>query len=267
IGAGDELLAAPSLRPARVRGIQALKEQAERVSGVARVALNLRGVAPAALARGTALGTPGAWALTAAGEVRLGGPAAGARPPRELVLHIGTARTTARVRVLGGAAARLALDRPLPLHVGDRVLLRMPGAVPQPTAGASRPSWPAVTGATVLDVAPPPLRGRGAAAAAGGELESWPAVPGAAGPLRRPRLAGPGGLTGVPWGCPRARRRSRGTGWPTRRTGRRCAAAWRTWPPRTPPGTRWRQGCRWTRPAPRWGWPTAAWSRRWPRGS
>ena len=189
IGAGDELLAAPSLRPARVRGIQALKEQAERVSGVARVALNLRGVAPAALARGTALVTPGAWALTAAVDARLAVPAAAARPPRELVLHIGTARTTARVRVLGGAVARLALDRPLPLHVGDRVLLRMPGAVPQPTAGASRPSWPAVTGATVLDVAPPPLRGRGAAAAAGGELESWPAVPGAAELLRRHGLA------------------------------------------------------------------------------
>src|SRR5499426_3730187 len=76
IGAGDELLAAPSLRPARVRGIQALKEQAERVSGVARVALNLRGVAPAALARGTALVTPGAWALTAAVDVRLAVPAA-----------------------------------------------------------------------------------------------------------------------------------------------------------------------------------------------
>src|SRR5262249_48954570 len=96
IGAGDGLLAAPSLRPARVRGIQALKEQAERVSGVARVALNLRGVAPAALARGTALVTPGAWALTAAVDVRLAVPAAAARPPRELVLHIGTAPTTAR---------------------------------------------------------------------------------------------------------------------------------------------------------------------------
>src|SRR5215468_5050559 len=146
IGAGDELLVAPSLRPARVRGIQTLKEQAERVSGAPRA-------------------------------------------PLELTLHVGTARTTARVRVLGGPVARLALDRPLPLHVGDRVLLRMPGAVPQPTAGASRPSWPAVTGATVLDVAPPPLRGRGAAAAAGGELESWPAVPGAAELLRRHGLA------------------------------------------------------------------------------
>jgi len=82
IGAGDELLAAPSLRPARVRGIQTLKERADRVSGVARVALNLRGAAPAALARGTALVTPGAWTLTATVDVRLAGPVAAARAPR-----------------------------------------------------------------------------------------------------------------------------------------------------------------------------------------
>jgi selenocysteine-specific elongation factor len=189
IGVHDELLATPSLRPARVRGIQTLKERAERVSGVARVALNLRGAAPAALARGTALVTPGAWALTATVDVRLAEPAAAARPPRELVLHIGTARTTARARVLGGPAARLALDRPLPLHVGDRVLLRVPGAAPRGPAGNGRPIWPAVTGATVLDVAPPPLRGRGAAAAAARELASWPAVPGATELLRRHGLA------------------------------------------------------------------------------
>jgi selenocysteine-specific elongation factor len=188
IGAGDELLATPSLRPARVRGIQALKEQADRVSGVARVALNLRGAAPAEMARGTALVTPGAWALTATVDVWLAGPAA-AGPPRELVLHIGTARTTAKVRVLGGPAARLALDRPLPLHVGDRLLLRVPGAAPRAPVGNGRSSWPAVTGATVLDVAPPPLRGRGAAAAAARELASWPAVPGAAELLRRHGLA------------------------------------------------------------------------------
>jgi selenocysteine-specific elongation factor len=189
IGAGDELLAAPSLRPARVRGIQTLKEQAERVSGVARVALNLRGAPPAALARGTALVTPGAWTLTATVDVRLAGPADAARAPREVVLHIGTARTTARVRALGGPAARLALDRPLPLHVGDRVLLRVPGAAPRAPAGNGRFSWPAVTGAIVLDVAPPPLRGRGAAAAAARELASWPLVPGAAELLRRHGLA------------------------------------------------------------------------------
>ena len=188
IAAGDELCAAPSMRPVRVRGIQSLKEPAGRVSGVARVALNLRGADPAALARGTALVTPGAWTLTAVADVRLSVSAAVARPPRELVLHIGAARATAKVRVLGGAIARLTMGRSLPLHAGDRLLLRLPGAAAR-EPGSGRPAWPAVTGATVLDPAPPPLRGRGAAAAAARELACWPAVPGAAGLLRRHGLA------------------------------------------------------------------------------
>src|SRR5579859_7072883 len=249
IGIHDELLAAPSMRPARVRAIQTLKEPAERVSGVARVAVNLRGVAPAALARGTALVTPGAWALTAAVDLRLAVSAGAARPPRELTLHIGTARTTARVRVLGGAAARLALDRPLPLHVGDRVLLRVPGAAASSPPGSGRPSWPAVTGVPrppPRASLPPGRRCRARHRCCGGT--AWPGAP-----------------TCGRWASPRARRRSRGTGWPTRRTGRRWVTGWPGWPPRTPRGTRWHPGCRWTRPAPSSGWPTGGWSRRSPR--
>jgi selenocysteine-specific elongation factor len=60
------------------------------------------------------------------------------------------------------------------LHVGDRILLRDPGA-----------ATPLLIGATVLDVAPPPLTRRGAAAAASRELAAWPEVPTAADLLRR----------------------------------------------------------------------------------
>ena len=70
--------------------------------------------------------------------------------------------------------ARLTLRDPLPLHVGDRVLLRDPGS-----AGVT------ILGATVLDVAPPALARRGAAAAAGRELAAWPELPAAADLLRR----------------------------------------------------------------------------------
>jgi selenocysteine-specific elongation factor len=70
--------------------------------------------------------------------------------------------------------ARLTLHDPLPLHVGDRLLLRDPGS-----AGL------AILGATVLDAAPPPLARRGAAAAAGRELAAWPEIPAAADLLRR----------------------------------------------------------------------------------
>jgi selenocysteine-specific elongation factor len=58
------------------------------------------------------------------------------------------------------------------------VLLRDPGSR---LAGA----WPRLAGAVVLDVAPPPLVRRGAAAATARQLGSWPDMPGAANLLAR----------------------------------------------------------------------------------
>jgi selenocysteine-specific elongation factor len=104
------------------------------------------------------------------------------RLPPELTLHIGAARVVARVRMLGSHIVRLSLAHPLPLHVGDRVLLRDPGAAADHADG--RP----IFGATVLDVTAPRLRGRGAAAAADRELASWPDRPEAPDLLRRHRL-------------------------------------------------------------------------------
>jgi selenocysteine-specific elongation factor len=202
IRAGSELLLAPSLRPVRVRGVQSLKESTGQVSGVARVALNLRGVDASALARGMALIEPGQWALTSSADVRLGPAADGRRPPRQLTVHIGSARTMAQVRELGPLIARLTFTGPLPLHVGDRLLLRDPGAAGAAALAASgrppgtftRASWPALVGATVLDPAPAAFRGRGSAARAGRELAGWPGLPGAAELLRRHRLLRAGDL-------------------------------------------------------------------------
>ncbi len=217
IAAKQELLLTPSMETVRVRGIETLKQPAGRVSGVARVALNLRGAERLSPARGMALVEPGRWTMAAVLDVRLA--AAGGRPPRELTVHAGAARTTARVRPLGGLIARLTLDEPLPLHAGDRLLLRDPGsataafarraegaAAGRPGAGPSgpgRPSWPPLVGATVLDVAPPAFRRRGDAAAAGRELAAWPAVPAAADLLRRHGLLRGAdlramGVTGLP---------------------------------------------------------------------
>jgi selenocysteine-specific elongation factor len=193
----QELLLTPALTPVRVRGIESLKERASEVTGVARVAVNLRGGGPA---RGMALVQPGRWALASVADVRLA--AAGPHPPRQLTVHIGAARTVARVRLLGGRIARLTLRDALPLHVGDRLLLRDPGSAAGPAAG-SDPAWPPVAGATVLDLAPPGLARRGAAAAATAELSGWPPVPGAAELIRRHRLIQAGtlcamGVTGLP---------------------------------------------------------------------
>ncbi|SDZ34472.1 selenocysteine-specific elongation factor [Amycolatopsis xylanica] len=153
IATGDELDLGGTR--VKVRGLQALGQARDRVEGVARVAVNLRGTPRGDAGRGDVLLTPGAWLGTAEIDVRLR-PAA--ELPRELVLHLGAAAVPARVRPLGKDAARLTLARPLPVRVGDRGLLRDPGAH-RISAGIS-----------VLDVRPPSLTRRGAAKARAEEL-------------------------------------------------------------------------------------------------
>jgi selenocysteine-specific elongation factor len=187
----DELVITPSMRPVRVRDLQSLGETVQAASGVARVALNLRGIARETVHRGMALVQVGRWTLSDLIDVRLttqpGTPAQPglSAPPaqpgeltRVVTVHVGSARVTARVRPLGPGLARLSLADPLPLHVGDRILLRDPGS-------RRDGSFPAVAGAVVLDVVPPPLARRGAAAAAARLLSGWPDQPGAAELLAR----------------------------------------------------------------------------------
>jgi selenocysteine-specific elongation factor len=174
----DELLLAGPAEPARVRvrGLQTLRESTDEAPAPARVAVNLRGIARDDITRGLTLLTPDAWLTTAEVDVRLGAarePAPGHgrggehQPSREGVFHIGSAAVPARLRLLGGEIARLTLTRPLPLRIGDRGLLRGAG----------------ITRVDVLDVRPPSLVRRGAAAARARELASG--TPTAAGLLRR----------------------------------------------------------------------------------
>jgi selenocysteine-specific elongation factor len=202
---GDELVITPAMRPVQVQAIEALGEPATELPGPTWAAFNLRGVSHERISRGMALLHPGRWTLTDVVDVRLAtpgwppaAPGIAARLPRTLTVHVGTARTVARVRVLGGQIARLALREPLPLRVGDRMLLRDPGAsrpAPRGVAadGTARPRPPGpgsghgavIYGAVVLDVAPPSLSRRGAGASAAAELSSWPDRPAAADLLRR----------------------------------------------------------------------------------
>src|SRR4029077_9639906 len=116
----------------------------------------------------------------------------------DITVHIGSARMLARLRLLGPlpdsrgtAIARLTLREALPLHGGARLLLRDPGSAAV-----------MILGATVLDVAPPALARRGAAAAAARELAAWPDPPSAADLLRRHGFLRAGTLAamGVPCG-------------------------------------------------------------------
>ncbi|WP_431883251.1 selenocysteine-specific translation elongation factor [Micromonospora gifhornensis] len=169
---GTELVVAGSGEPVRVRGLHRLGQPCEQVGPVARVAVNLRGVARDRIARGDALLTPDGFASTDLIDVRLAGDPA-ADLPATLTLHVGSAAVPVRVRPLGVDTLRLRLARPLPLLIGDRALLRDPGR--HHVAG----------GVTVLDVAPPPLRRRGAAAARAAVLAGMDGRPDLAGELRR----------------------------------------------------------------------------------
>jgi selenocysteine-specific elongation factor len=168
---GDELELVPGGRRVGVRGLQSQGEPAGAVTGTARVAVNLRGVPVGDLERGAALVAPAQWTVTSLLDGRLAGAPAAALPAT-LVLHAGSAAVPVRVRPLGTDTVRLALARPLPLHVGDRALLRDPGR--RTVAGGLR----------VLDVDPPALRRRGAAAARAAELSALAGPDGAA-ELRR----------------------------------------------------------------------------------
>ncbi len=140
--------------PVRVRGLECLGRHVDRVSGPARVAVQLGGRGPERLGRGSVLVTPGAFDEVVELDVRLDhdGP-----PPERPLLHVGSTRQSVHARPLGTTHARLRLESPLPLRHGDRLVLRDPG---------SRTLW----GAEVLDAAPPPLNRRGAAVARAADL-------------------------------------------------------------------------------------------------
>ncbi|MGC4835811.1 selenocysteine-specific translation elongation factor [Micromonospora vinacea] len=184
---GDELELAGADEPVRVRGLHSLGEARAEAAAVARVAVNLRGTPRDRLGRGDALLTPGRFHHTDLVDVRLAGDPA-ADLPATLTLHVGSAAVPVRVRPLGPDTVRLRLARPLPLLVGDRALLRDPGR--HHVSGGVR----------VLDVAPPPLGRRGAAAARAQVLAELDGRPDLAGELRRRRLVRSGALLrmGVP---------------------------------------------------------------------
>jgi len=148
IEVGDRL-AEPAGAEIRVRGIEALGRPRERMTGPARVALAIGGRAPETIGRGTALFSPDAFVLSALVDVVVDGAD---RLPARPNLHIGSAQVGVHARPLGTGHSRLTLATSLPLHVGDRAVLRDPG---------SRRVW----GVRVIDPLPPRLDRRGAAAA------------------------------------------------------------------------------------------------------
>ncbi len=171
IRVGDELRHGAA--KLRVRGIESLGRPVDEVEGVARVALRLGAGVPEQVRRGVALVSPGQWRVTDVADIWVEGQVP--VPERPLV-HIGSAAVGARFRPLGLHLGRLSLERALPLHVGDRAVLRDPG---------SRTLW----GAVVLDPQPPPLGRRGSARLRAEALKGSSGSPEVADELRRRRVA------------------------------------------------------------------------------
>ncbi|MDO5499503.1 MAG: selenocysteine-specific translation elongation factor [Propionibacteriaceae bacterium] len=145
-------------REVGVRGLQSLGADVTEAVAVARVAVNLRGLPADAVGRGDVVLT-GDWHRTEIVDVRVPD---GTELPDRLMVHVGTAARQARVRPLSARHVRLTWSGPVPLHAGDRLVLRDPGR------------HLVLAGAVVLDVDPPPLDRRGAAKARAQWLQDAP---------------------------------------------------------------------------------------------
>jgi selenocysteine-specific elongation factor len=182
IRVGDTLELARNEKRFVVRELQSMGERVDEAFGVARVAVNLRGAHRGDVNRGDALMTPGSYRSTTIIDVRTRLCAPAELPP-ELLVHIGAATVGGRVRPLGPDTARLTLADPLPLRVGDHLVLRHDRGV----AG----------GAVVLDADPAALRRRGAGRLRAEELSGYPDQPDAMEELRRRGVVREGTLRAI----------------------------------------------------------------------
>lgn len=151
------------LREVTVRGLQSRGQQSEVLEPVSRAALNLRGIPAAEVHRGDAL-ISADWWITDTVDVRWASGGALDEGSEHITVHIGTAAIGARLRPFDADHARLQLSRPLPLELGDRMVLRDSGAKM------------VVAGVQVLDLDPPTLTRRGAGRRRAETLAELPAT-------------------------------------------------------------------------------------------
>lgn len=144
-----------------VRSLQVLGQTRDEVGPVSRCAVALRGLSREAAPRGTALLKPAGGLKVHAIDVRRETGHGWKDASSEVSVHVGTAAVLARLRPFDDDSARLFLDTPLPLRLGDRVIVR--------DDSAARIH----AGAAVLDLDPAPLSRRGSGAARAATLGGW----------------------------------------------------------------------------------------------
>jgi selenocysteine-specific elongation factor len=138
IAVDDELLLAPAGERVRVRGIQRLHEQVQRLEPGNRTALNVVGVGHGEVARGHVLVRDGQWHHTDTVDASLAVLARLDHPVSRrgaYLAYVGSGEHPVQLRVLGEhpiepgetGAVRLHLASRLPLLPGDRYVLRDAG--------------------------------------------------------------------------------------------------------------------------------------------
>ena len=160
-------------RPVSVRGLHSRNQATSEVEAHARVAVNLREIAAESVHRGDALLTPQTWPVVDTIDIRRTLGTGFTEAPQRFVVHLGTAAVPARLRPFDDDHSRLNLGRPLPLQLGDRLVLRNPG------------SHSVLAGAVVLDVDVPALTRRGDAARRAAALATRPDAGDAAAEVER----------------------------------------------------------------------------------
>lgn len=162
---GDKLTVAGEGRESRevvIRALESRDASADALRPMNRAAINLRGVSAGDVRRGQALIAPDAWLMSKVVDVRRIGGAALDEVPAQLTVHVGTATVQAQLRGFDAGHARITLDWPLPLIVGDRLLLRDPAR------------HLVLGGVGVLDPDPPQLLRRGDSARRKAVLAAMP---------------------------------------------------------------------------------------------
>jgi selenocysteine-specific elongation factor len=126
---GEELELLPGQKQARIRGMQSHEQEIEAAEPGRRLALNLTGIDRSEAPRGTMLGRPGQWAVSARFT-------AGVTPARYVDdlsikgafhLHLGSGAHPATIKRLEGVHALIQLAGALPMRTGDRFILRESG--------------------------------------------------------------------------------------------------------------------------------------------
>jgi len=132
----EEIEIAPGGRSARVRGLQVHGAPVERVLAGQRAAVNLQGIDVGEVLRGHTLIRPGSLGASLMLDAHLEVLASAPTPVKDLSrvhLHLGTAVSVARVRVLGGAGpvapggrglVQFRLETPVVAAPGDRFIVR-----------------------------------------------------------------------------------------------------------------------------------------------